>query len=90
MNAIARFEVVAEYRFRSNARDGDLSVGVLDVGEEHVPRDLTVDADRLNLFQDSVASAFQHTDDRVPQHKIRLNGKKNGRAGSSCDNSSDR
>ena len=36
------------------------TVGILDVGEVHVPRDLPVNADWLDLAKDRVASAFQH------------------------------
>src|SRR5436190_7890682 len=78
LNAVAGFEVAADDRLRSDACDRDLPVGIVDVGEEDIPGDLAVDAHGLDLLQDAVAGAFEH------DASTRLNGKKNGRAGSSC------
>ena len=58
VNAIARFEIVADDGLRSNARDGNLAVGIVDVGKEHIPRHLAVNAHRLYLLQNSVARSF--------------------------------
>ena len=52
--------LVADHRLRTDAGDVGLAVGILDVGEEHVPRHLAVNAHRLNLLQNAVAGAFQH------------------------------
>ena len=58
LNAVARLELLADDRFRADAGDVDLAIGILDVGEEHVPRHLAVDAHRLNLLQNAVAGPF--------------------------------
>src|SRR5262245_33853975 len=73
------------------------AVRIVDIGEEHVPRVLSVDANRLNPLENSVTRPFQHRPvaplfiessvayaDLLAQHKTRLNGKKNGVSGSSC------
>src|SRR5262249_54052251 len=60
LDSIARFEVVADDGFRTDAGDMDLAFRVVDVGEEHVPGGLTVDADRLKLLQDAVACSLKH------------------------------
>jgi len=45
-------------RFGADACHVRLSLGILDARIEHIPRDLPVDARRLNPFHDSVARAF--------------------------------
>src|SRR5206468_126883 len=60
--AIARLEVGADHRFGPDAGDGHLPVRVFDVGEEHVPRHLAVDAHRLHFFQDAVTRSLKHVD----------------------------
>ena len=37
-----------------------LALRIVDVGERQVPRDLTVHAERLHVFEDAVARALQH------------------------------
>jgi len=46
--------------FWAHAGDVNLAVRIFDVGEVDVPRHLTVDADRLNPLENSVAGALQH------------------------------
>jgi hypothetical protein len=58
LNAVARLHIVAHHGFRADAGDVGLAVGIPDVGEEHVPRHLAVNARRLDLFQNAVARAF--------------------------------
>ena len=57
---IARLEVVADDRFGSDARDRNLTIRIVHIGEEHIPGHLSVDADRLDLLENALARAFQH------------------------------
>jgi cyclophilin family peptidyl-prolyl cis-trans isomerase len=58
LNAVARLHVVPHDGLRTDAGHVGLTVGVFEVGEEHVPRHLAVNARRLNFLQNAVASAF--------------------------------
>src|SRR5947207_15566045 len=60
LNAIAGLDVVIHHRFGPDAGDAHLAVGILDVGEVHVPRHLAVDAHGLDALEDPVARALQH------------------------------
>ena len=60
LDAIAGLEVAADDGLRSDARHVDLAVGILDVVEVDIPRHLAVDAERLNLPENSLAGTFEH------------------------------
>jgi hypothetical protein len=58
-DTIAGFEVVRDRLWAETGRV-NLAVGILDVGEEDIPRQLAVNADRLDTFENSVASTLEH------------------------------
>jgi hypothetical protein len=46
--------------FRPDARDSNLAIRFISELVVHVVRELAVDADRLQLVEDSVAGTFEH------------------------------
>src|SRR5262245_38929686 len=60
LNPIARPDVVVGHRFGSDADHVRLAVRIVDIGESHVPGDLSMDADGLNPLENAVTRPFQH------------------------------
>ena len=56
---VARFQPVGD-RLGPDTRRVCWAVRIIHVAEVHIPRDLSVDADRLHLAENDVAAAFQH------------------------------
>src|SRR5262245_17642876 len=66
LNLVTRLNVAAN-GFGADAGIVNLSIRIVDVGEEHVPRNLPVDAHRLDAFQYSVPSSLEHL---IPQQRL--------------------
>jgi hypothetical protein len=59
LDAIARFKV-ARNGLRSQAREADLAVGIIDVREIYIQRNLPMNTDGLDLLDDANPRALQH------------------------------
>src|SRR5207247_11327256 len=76
LDAVARLETRAGDGLRPHARGVKLLLRIVFVGEDDLPRNLAVIADRPNLFQDGVAGSFVPVLLRLPtlQHLVPARG----------------
>ena len=59
IDAVTGLEV-ARHGLGAEAREAHLTLGVVGIDEVHVERDLTVDADGLNLLDERRTRPFEH------------------------------
>jgi hypothetical protein len=78
LDPIARLHAVILDGLGSDSGDVNLTLGIVHVSEVDVPRDLAVDADRLNPLEDPVPGALEHVDPYRAGRRLRAAAHRHG------------